>query len=222
MDVFGFNITDLVVFAVVVLGALVGLALGFIKGGLVVLSWLGAAFATLYGFSTVRPYARNAIESEMIADVAAGATLFLVTLIVLLLISSIVGSWVRNSRLNALDRSVGMVAGLATAALLVSAAYLVLGAVQPRAEQPQWLRTARTMPLIERGAEFLIALMPERFRFGPAAPEDAERRARHLKEAERVLRELTTSRTKPGAPAAASGYNKEERREMNRLIQGAQ
>ena len=222
MDVFGFNITDLVVFAVVVLGALVGLALGFIKGGLIVVSWLGATFATLYGFSTVRPYARNAIETEMIADVVAGGALFLITLIVLFLISSIVGSWVRNSRLNALDRSVGMVAGLATGALLVCTAYLVLGAVQPRAEQPQWLRTARTMPLIERGAAFLIALMPERFGLGPAAPEDAERRARHLKEAERVLRELTTSRTKPGAPAAASGYNKEERREMNRLIQGTQ
>ncbi|MEE9249965.1 MAG: CvpA family protein [Alphaproteobacteria bacterium] len=222
MEILGFNITDLVVFAVVVLGALVGLALGFIKGGLIVLSWIGAIFATLYGFPTLRPYTRKVIETEMIADVAAGVALFLVTLLVLFLISSLVGSWVRNSRLNALDRSVGMLAGLGTAASLVCAAYLVLGAVQPRAEQPQWLRTARTMPLIERGAEILVTLMPERFGLGPAAPDDAERRARRRKEAERAVRELTTSRTQPAAPDGGSGYKKEERREMDRLIQGAQ
>lgn len=222
MEILGFNITDLVVFAVVVLGALVGLALGFIKGGLIVLSWVGAIFATLYGFADASAYARTIIASSLIADLAAGVTLFLVTLIVLFLISSIVGSWVRNSRLNALDRSLGMLAGLATVSIVICAGYLVLAAAQPRAEQPQWLRTARTMPLIERGAEMLVALVPARFGLGRAAPDDAELRARRRKEAERAVRELTTSRTKPDASDGGPGYKKEERREMDRLIQGTQ
>ena len=38
-----------------------GLANGFIKGGLYLVSWIGAGFATLYGFPFARPYANDLI-----------------------------------------------------------------------------------------------------------------------------------------------------------------
>jgi membrane protein required for colicin V production len=143
MDTIANNGFDIAVALTLFLGALIGLAVGFVRGGLFVMSWLGAAFVTLIGFTTIRPYARSYIENQMFADIAGGAALFVGTLIILFLISSVLGGWVRASRLNALDRSLGMVAGLATAALAIAIGYMGAEYVWAKPEdQPKWPKPA--------------------------------------------------------------------------------
>ena len=114
MDNLPINPLDLTTIVAFVLGGLIGLALGFIRGGLFVVSWVGAVLATIFGFPHVRLFARQQIETAWIADLTTGVVLFLVALVVLFLLSSMIGSWVRASHLNALDRSLGMLAGLIT------------------------------------------------------------------------------------------------------------
>ena len=58
------NILDIGVIVLLVLGAIIGLALGFVRGGLFVLSWLGSAIVTIFAFPVIRPYARQYIENE--------------------------------------------------------------------------------------------------------------------------------------------------------------
>ena len=82
MDVLGVNITDVVVVTVLISGA-IALARGLVKEVLAIASWVGAAFATLYGFSYASPYARKMIETPWVADLTAGGVLFIVTLFVL-------------------------------------------------------------------------------------------------------------------------------------------
>ena len=45
--------------------------------------WVGAALVTIYGFSSIQPIAQQWISSKLLADAATGATLFLISLIVL-------------------------------------------------------------------------------------------------------------------------------------------
>ena len=92
------NILDIGVIVLLVLGAIIGLALGFVRGGLFVLSWLGSAIVTIFAFPVIRPYARQYIENEFFADLAGGVLVFIATLVVLFLLSSVIGGWVRNSR----------------------------------------------------------------------------------------------------------------------------
>ncbi len=92
MDSLPVNVTDIGVGVVLLVSALMGLALGFVKLGLFVLSWFGAILATFYGFPIVKPYARDFIETPLIADITAGVTLLLPTLIILFVISSVIGS----------------------------------------------------------------------------------------------------------------------------------
>ena len=114
------NAVDIGVLIELLLGALVGLALGFVRGGLFIASWIGAGVASIFGLPFAQPYARQYIDDRFFADLAAGVAIFLLALVILFLISSVIGGWVRNSRLNALDRSLGMVAGLATSVLLLA------------------------------------------------------------------------------------------------------
>ena len=83
-------------------------------------AWVGAAIATLYLFEFAQPVARTYIEVELIADIVAGVVLFVITLIVLSLISHALSRRVRDSALGPLDRSLGLVFGLARGAALVA------------------------------------------------------------------------------------------------------
>ena len=216
MDSLAVNIFDLGVILTIVLGALAGLALGFVKGGLFVLSWIGAIFATITWFPLVRPYGRQFIETPWIADVSAGGALFLATLTALFLISSLIGSWVRGSRLNALDRSLGMLAGLATAVLVICTTYIVLASMWTEKERPEWLITARSLPLVEAGAEPLRSLLPLESKEGDGGSENRQRKSL---ETERMLRDMIAPAPQGKRPDGPAGYDQRERKDMERLIE---
>ena len=205
------------------LGALIGLGIGFVRGGLFILSWLGAATATIFGFAHVRPYARQQIESEFFADLAGGAAIFIVTLIILFLLSSIIGGWVRKSRLNALDRSLGMLGGLATTALIIAVAYVAIEKSFPPKEQPPWLREARSIPLIRTGSRILNDVLPEEFRLiTEEAIDDATTKSKDVLEKKRLLERLVQPEKDKSDVSDRQGYDKKERREIDRLLQGNQ
>ena len=87
MDSLPVNIFDICVILMLLVGALIGLTLGFVRGGLFVMSWIGAALATLYGFTPAQPIARKYIESEFFADLTTGVAIFLVSLVILFVMS---------------------------------------------------------------------------------------------------------------------------------------
>ncbi|NQV57155.1 MAG: CvpA family protein [Rhodospirillales bacterium] len=218
MESLPINVFDIAVVVVLIVGALIGLAVGFVRGGLFVLSWLGAALVTIFGFATARPYARQYIENQLFADLAAGATLFVVTLVILFLISSVLGGWVRSSRLNALDRSLGMIFGLATTAAILAVAYIAMEQVWPPAQQPKWIQDARSLPLIRSAAKVLNGVLPEDFKLiGETARDKISEKARKLEQFEKLRRSAIDT---DGAGAKnLSGYGKKARKELERVIQ---
>ncbi len=212
------NILDIGVIVLFVLGAIIGLMLGFVRGGLFVVSWLGSAISTIIAFPFIRPYARQYIENEFFADLAGGIAVFIVTLIVLFLLSSVVGGWVRNSRLNALDRSLGMVAGIATAALLLAGGYIIAENIWPPKKQPNWMVEAKTLPLIRTGARALNDVLPEDFKvMGAEAAKNVSTKTRKLIEKETYER-LVRPTTKKSDVQDRSGYDSKERRGIENLL----
>ncbi|MGQ0663197.1 MAG: CvpA family protein [Pseudomonadota bacterium] len=213
------NPADLIVAGVILLSGLVALARGFVREVLSLLGWAGAALVTLWGFSPLQPYARTWIDHNLIADLATGLALFIVSLVVFSLISRGLAGFVRRSALSALDRSLGFAFGLVRGAALVALAYLALGWTMPPAEHPDWILKARSLPLVVAGAELLRSLAPPEFR-GQAIGEPGRGQTRQ--DAERALRALTGSAPKAPTPGGESGYKVEERRELERLLQSAQ
>jgi membrane protein required for colicin V production len=83
MGDFPVNVTDIAVIVVLLISALLAYARGFVHEVLAVAGWVGAIFATIYGFPYARPYARSLIPVELIADLVAGLVIFVVTLVLL-------------------------------------------------------------------------------------------------------------------------------------------
>ncbi len=220
MEALGIDVVDLVVLGIILFGGLIGLITGFLRGGLFVLSWIGAIFVTWHGFPHAQPIAQQYIESDLVADVAAGAALFLVALITLHLISHVLSGWVRNSRMNALDRTLGLVTGLATATAMLGAAYLFV--TPDNGAEPPVLQGAKTLPVLQAAASFVERLTPAevRRRFD-ATRNSGERSLRRAEESRRAL-ELLASPPPTKSREQQPGYQTGERNQLNRLIEGSQ
>lgn len=219
MDNLPVNVFDLGLGLGLVVAALIGLAVGFVRGGLYVLSWIGAILATLYGFPIARPWARNVIQTPWLADLAAGAGVFVATLIVLTIVGSLIGGWVRGSRLNAVDRSLGMLAALATALLIVFAGYAGLETLAAPEKHPRWLNDAKSLPLVKEGAARIKGVLPkDLMALSGKAAEEAEIKARKALETQKVLKDMLSPDPQAAQPGARGGYTTRERRDMERLI----
>jgi len=221
MEIAGFSGFDIGVLAVVFLGALFGLVTGFVRGGLFVASWVGAGLVTIYGFEQTTPLAAQYIQPEWVADLVAGAALFIIALIVFHLISHMLSGWVRSGRLNALDRSLGLLAGLVSALLVICVGYLFMSNTLED-DTPDWIETARTRPAVERGALLVRDLLPPDI-VGEAgsALQRAQQRANDVDAARKALDRLTRP-PETSAPPAQEGYKEGEREGLEDLIRKSQ
>lgn len=217
MEIAGFSGFDIGVLAIVFLGALFGLVTGFVRGGLFVASWVGAGLVTIYGFEQATPLAAQYIQPGWLADLVAGAALFIIALIVFHLISHMLSGWVRSGRLNALDRSLGLLAGLVSALLVICVGYLFMSNTLED-DTPDWIETARTRPAVERGALLVRDLLPPDI-VGEAgsALERAQQRANDVDAARKALDRLTRP-PETSAPPAQEGYKEGEREGLEDLI----
>jgi len=217
MEFGGFSVFDIAVLATVFLGALFGLVTGFVRGGLFVASWIGAGLVTIYGLGHVAPIVAQHIQPEWLAELVAGAALFIVALIAFHLVSHMLSGWVRAGRLNALDRSLGLLAGLATAGIVISVAFLFLSDIF-QDDPPDWVETARTRPAVERGALLVKDILPASI-IGEtgAALERAQDRANDLDAARKALERLSGP-PESSAPRPQEGYNERERDSLEDLI----
>lgn len=205
---------DILVGAVLIISGLLAYARGFVHEVLSIAGWIGAFFITVYGFPAVQPYAHQFIELGLLADIAAGAALFIAALVILSMLTRALSRRIRDSALNALDRALGFVFGLIRGGIIVCLAYVGIAMVWPPSDQPPWMRDARTMPLVEVGAVWLKTLVPDD---GKSSATKQTSQTKKL-DSEQVLRDMITPKPKGPAPQEKSGYGNKERRDLERLI----
>ncbi len=217
-------IADFVVIGIVVVAGLVAFALGVVRVALGLGGWIGAGLATLYGFSYVRPIAHRWIESALFADIAGGSALFVISLIVFTLIGHAIAERVRHSSFGTLDRSLGMVTGLVLGAFLVCVGFIVMERLMELpsdpAKRPEWIRTAKSAPIVEWGAAQLNSLLPSEWRSDETS--SAPGRESSFREARQAAERLAVPKAEGGAAKARSGYSDTERKEMDRLMRTRQ
>ncbi len=166
MDNLPVNGVDIAVGLVLLISAFLAYNRGLVHELLSVAGWLGAALVTFYGLPLIKPYARQLIPYQIVADVGSGIILFIATLVILSFITRKVSERVRKSTLNLIDRALGFVFGVLRGAFLILLVYMMVEWIMPVDEQPEWLQNARSMPMIESGTDMLRTLIPDNTYFG--------------------------------------------------------
>jgi membrane protein required for colicin V production len=217
------NGLDLAVGAILLISALIAFVRGFVHEVLSIAAWIGAVAAVIYGFPFVQPHARGLIPINWAADAAAAVGIFLVVLLILSIVTHAVARAIQKSALGNLDRSLGFIFGIARAIVILAVGLIITDWLTER-ERPQWVESAKTLPVIEMAAEGLISVLPPSF----MPPVLAPRPAALIKAEEAISTAKTLQRlNRPAleaAGAAASekssdaGYQNQERRDIERLM----
>ncbi len=151
---------DLAVLGIVLVSALLSMMRGFTREVLAIASWAAAAAAAYYFYPILMPYLTPYIHKEIIAQAAAAAIVFFVTLIVVSLFTVRLSDAILDSKIGALDRSLGFVFGVARGFLLAVVAFAIFNWLVSEKQQPEWVKNARTRPVLTETADRIVAMLP--------------------------------------------------------------
>ncbi|MDX3973151.1 CvpA family protein [Shinella sp.] len=155
------TILDGIVIGVALFSAVLAMVRGFSREVLSVASWVGAAAAAYFLYPVLLPYAKDYTTSDTVAMVGSAAAVFLVALIVISFITMRIADFIIDSRIGALDRTLGFLFGAARGILLVVVAMLFFNWLVAPQQQPGWVTTAKSKPLLDNLGSRLVALLPE-------------------------------------------------------------
>ncbi|PTM43217.1 membrane protein required for colicin V production [Bosea sp. 124] len=155
------TILDLVVIGVVLISALLAAVRGLTREVLAIASWAAAAAVAWVFHPQVLPILKQYIPNDTIALIASIASLFLVTLIVVSLVTARISDFVLDSRIGALDRTLGFVFGAGRGVLLAVIGYLFFAALMGDKNMPAWAKDAKAKPMLEETGRSLLAMLPQ-------------------------------------------------------------
>lgn len=212
------NIVDVAVLLIFLVLGVYGYIQGFVHVVLSLASWIGGAIVTVFAFPYARPIARDFITIHpLAADLGAGIVIFIATLVAFTMLTRMFSSAVQSSALNILDRSLGFLFGVVLSAVVISAAFVGMQMLLPDPdERPTWISEARTMPLIETGANVLIDVIPQEYRERLRRDDPAQ------DSSDGSASQLLQPAPKADKPPENDGYETGERSTLERLIDTTQ
>lgn len=214
-----FNTFDISLLIILGISALFGLLTGFTKQILNIGAWLGASTVSFYGYPYMIDFVREFIHHPFISMSVAYSVLFLVTLTLLTLITKTVADNIKNSRLNSLDRSLGLMFSLILSCTSIVGLFLLSALVwKTPSSRPYVIQHSRSLPFISDAAIIMARFIPKNYisedfvlRFTTRTSQTAHELMINL--ANPLPKDIDSDSEK------GSKYKNEQRQEMNRLFQ---
>lgn len=248
-------ILDGIVFVAIIISAIIAFLRGFIRELLTIVGVVGGLAASYFWGPVLVPITRgwlgvpegkvpekegeeaaklfDIIPMTIVADVLAYGMVFLVVVILLSIASHMLSGWAKAIGLGPVDRTLGVVFGIARAVLLLSLLYLPVYLLTGKEERDGWFKGSHTRLYIEGGAKKIAEFLPE------GANKDLEKTTdeagQKMNETRKKLEEMKVLESagdkidalkgdagKEAAPTPqgnGEGYRPEDRQTMDQLIE---
>lgn len=216
-------ILDIVVLVIILISSVVAFLRGFVREVLTILGLGGAAMMALAAGPKLAPGIERWL-TDGIADVAdeklwgfvpypiaasvfAYAGLFVMTLIVLSIISHFIAKSVHAVGLGPVDRSLGVVFGILRGLVLIGLLYMPFHILMDDKDKEEWFSKSHTFTYVEYTAEVLTSMMPESWQRVP--DEDAEKDKEELDPLKNLTGENDEKTSKIGTDEDAAEKQKD-------------
>jgi membrane protein required for colicin V production len=198
---------DALVGVVIVASAVYAAWKGLLRETMSIFAWALAAYAALVFGPMLRAPLHELFSPKWLGDVIAYAGVFLIVLVPLSFLSFRFSESIQKSPVGPVDRTLGFVFGIGRGLVLVALPYIAFTMLVPIKEQPSWIKSAATLPLIQKTSDVLLSLVPNQSRHGE--PAVAEKPAPKPGRSQRSTGQETRQKT----------YGARERHQLDRLIQ---
>ncbi len=149
---------DIGILIIVGLSTILAFSRGFATVALSLAAWVVSFVVSVFGFTFFRPYGRDLISNEALADIVTLVGVFIIVLIILKLVAGMIGKSVKDSPLGFLDRSLGALFGLLRGIVIVSLLYLGVSVFFNTDKLPEWVKDAKLRPMVAWSADILQEL----------------------------------------------------------------
>jgi membrane protein required for colicin V production len=153
------TLLDGVLVGFTLVSAMLAMVRGFSREVLSIVSWVAAAAAAYFFYKPVLPYVQPYLDNELFAMVAAAGIVFIVALIIVSLITMKIADLIIDSRIGALDRTLGFLYGAARGVLVVAVAVLLFKGLVG-GQQPPSIANAKSRPMLESIGNWLESILP--------------------------------------------------------------
>jgi membrane protein required for colicin V production len=155
------TLLDILLLVVMLISGLLAMIRGFMREILSIGAWGVAALVTLYSYSRVVPIAKQYVTSDTVAAGIAIGGVFLLTLLIVSIITVRISDMVLDSRVGALDRTLGFLFGLGRGLVIVVVAFLFFAWLVPDRSQPEWVRGAKSKVVLQSTGQWLLSMLPD-------------------------------------------------------------
>lgn len=155
------NNLDVVILILTALSALIAVYRGFVREVMSIVGWVLAAVAVFYLLPILTPFAKIYIASSMMAGFVTSLIILIVFYVIWLLSVDSLISKIRTSKLNSLDRMLGLLFGVLRACLLVVLFNILVNWTLPEEAKSGIFKDSRCFTLAGKFAEPVEALIPQ-------------------------------------------------------------
>ena len=154
---------DIFLIVVMLISGLLAMVRGFMREVMSIAAWGAAAAAALYAFPRLLPLATQYFSSWnewAVKGIVLGGV-FLGTLIIVSVITVRISDKILDSRIGALDRTLGFLFGLARGLIIVVVAFVFFDWLVPPKSQPTWITNAKSLIVLKKVGEDIMSMSPD-------------------------------------------------------------
>jgi len=155
------TLLDLILLVVMLISALLAMVRGFMREVLSIASWAAAAILTLYAYPKLKPIVLQYFSNEIVASAICIGGVFLGTLLIVSIVTIKISDTILDSRVGALDRTLGFLFGLARGLVIVVVAFLFFAWLVPDRSQPEWVKNAKSRVVLQGTGQWLMSMLPD-------------------------------------------------------------
>ena len=160
MDILTTDPTDLVILIIIFCFGLFSLFRGFIKELFSIIGWIFAIILATSFTPFVLSKIQVMLPSFSFSPLIAGVSIALIVYILFRILGGLFQKRLGKANVSAINRSLGFLLGMAKGFALVCITIFITKTFLNEAEYPKWLRTSKSLPLIESMTMFAASQLP--------------------------------------------------------------
>ena len=232
-------IIDLVVGAVVIISAIISFLRGLIRETLTIAGVVGGFFAAVFFGPKLAPTFNgwlgvpenlddpdveveklfDLIPMNVVADVCAYAAVFVAVVIAISVISHFVAGAAKAMGLGPIDRTLGVIFGIARAVILLALFYMPFHLLMDEDSKAKYFASSKTHGVIEGTTEFLTRFLPSSDEVKDKVDEATESEIKKkLFENDILYNENKKKEDTGDSQQPETGYDNSERQELEKLM----
>ena len=227
-------IIDIVILLVLLISATVAFFRGFIKEVLTIFGLGGAAVgAFLFGGLATPPFEKWLVNEDdpdyrffgffpddILAAIVAYAVVFIAIFLVLALLSHFLSKGAEALGLGPVDRALGVVFGLVRGMLIVGIVYLSFSIIVEDGDYPEMVQDSKFVHVVDTSVDWALSVIGQEKPFDDKNfNEDGVKK--NLDAIDRVKEGYIDADKKAVKDSKTKGYLREERKELQSLIEGS-